>query len=194
MALADHLTVAVPTGLVVWAAKMIPPYIGFGSPVQRAQDEAEAFWHVPISIDPGWWCHRLGPATVGPCSVYADLEKGGVITNHIRLGFGDFYFGGCHGEAVMRRDHMLLVPIIWRSEKTEDRKAYIADMRFLEDQGDRHYPIGTTDKKVKFHLRITCGKFAASSPHKYLIKVPQASSNGHFQVEQEFEGEGSTGA
>lgn len=167
----------------------MPPVIDFGSPVQRQKDEAECHYHVPIKIFPRL---KIGPATLGGCWIYMDRYEGDEIIDKIRLCWGDTAFEPVSNATALINGQVALVPIVWRSENNNERRAFITDMRFF-DKKEKYYPLLPDRAKHRFKLRVKCGKFERTSDHFYLIRVPVGTSNGHFTVEIEYEGEGSRG-
>lgn len=169
----------------------MPPIVEFGSPVQRAKTRGQSFWHVPIKIYPRVF-KRVGPATLSHCRVYLDLYRGDDIANKIRLGFGDMYTDQPKKEETLQAGRPLLIPVVSRSEDSNDGRATIADLAFHNSEGTPNL-VENDRKKNKFRLRVKSGKDEWVSPHFYIIRVPIEPSNGQFSVEIEFEGEGTQG-
>jgi hypothetical protein len=183
-------TIAFPAaGVANWLRlNLMPPRIDFGSPVQRAKSELESFWHVPIKLHPRWW---IGTSSLVNCRAYLDVYEGGHCKERIRLCWGDQTYKEREDYEHLRRGHVSLAPVAWRTELGEDRNGYFADARLVKsDQQERVHPISNTRVKYRFRLRIKSETFWAESPHFYQVRCPPISSNGHFIVEIEYEGEG----
>lgn len=176
-------TVSVPVGLVLrtlWA--VMPPWIEFGSPVQRARsdNEAESFWHVPVRVWPMLF-KRMGPGEIYGCRAFLEFDG-----KEIPLYWGDWKFGKCYAAASLTKGVPEMIPVIYRSEADKDRNAYIADSRFHE-QGTRHYPVLPDREKHLCRLIIRRGTKRYASPHRYVIRVPKGRGNGHFTMEIEYD-------
>ena len=185
-------SIQMPAGMLVWlGVKLMPPIIHFGSPVQRGKVEAESFWHIPISIKGRFW--NIGPATLPGCRIFVDRYEADSKKEAIRMGWGDMTTEQPRQEELLRKHVVSLVPVAWRAEMGNDRDGYFTDTRFLEDRGDKYHPISSDRIKHKFKLRIKCGGFSRASPYFYVVRAPKSESNGHFVVEVEYEGEGTTG-
>lgn len=169
----------------------MPPVIDFGSPVQRQKDEADCHYHIPIKIYP-CLLKKIGPATLGGCWVFMDRYNGSNLIDRIRLCWGDAAFESTREEVALRKEHVVLVPIVFRSEKDNERRAFITDSRYFL-KNERPYPLDANRSKHRFKLRVKSGGFESTSPNFYIIRVPVGRSNGHFTVEIEYEGEGSVG-
>ena len=188
------VTIAIPAGpLLGFAAWLMPPVAEFGCPVQRGKHDGESFWHIPVQIFPRLW-KKIGPATISPCKVYMDRYSGDQKTDSIQLGWGDMHFEDGKAEELLQKGRVVLVPIVWRSELGDDTNAYIADLNFLRDRSQLVRSIAGDRKKNKFKLRVKSGaSWEKTSAHLYMIRVPDAQSNGQFSVEMEYEGEGTQG-
>jgi hypothetical protein len=184
----EHLTVSAPTGLLMTVGRwLLPPRVVFGSPVQRGKDEAESFWHIPIKIARKW---GVGPGTLSGCIVYLDACHLGVITEKVRLPWGDAVFQPMAQRTDLENGEAILVPIASRSEKEAERNVTITSLKFFVGTG-AEIILSTARDKFRFRLRVKSGDKTYTSEHFYLIRVPSRNgSNGHFVCEIEYEGGG----
>lgn len=179
-----NLSIGFGMGLI---RMILPPRLVFGSPVQRSKDEAISFWHIPIAIK-----SRLpfAPSSMANCKLYFDRIEDKMVVDRIRLLWGDAVFARLGEVANFSPHDILLAPIVMRKEGNDNR-GYIVDRRHLEGR-QQPYPIEPDRHKVIFRLRIKVGKKEIVSPHNYIIRVPNGTSNGHFTCEIEYEGEGTS--
>jgi hypothetical protein len=152
-------TLQIPLGLLASAGlKVMPPVVEFGCPVQRAKNEGEAWWHVPVKIYP-FIFKFIGPATVANCQAFLDLYRGDTVENSIRLAWGDMMLESPREFEMLRKGHVSLIPIAWRSENDSDKNGYFTDTRFIAHNREKSYPIKNDRDKYRFRLRVKSGSF-----------------------------------
>ena len=165
----------------------MPPVVVFGSPVQRSKEEAESLWHIPATLHRSY---RVGPTTLDDCAFYLDEYEGNECVISMPLMVGDVSFTSLQERVQLVTDRVFLVPVAWRSEKDGDMCGYITDTRYFIHK-KRFHLLSPDRKKHRYRLRVKYGNQSQISPHFYLLRVPTISSNGHFVLEIEYEGEGS---
>jgi hypothetical protein len=181
----------IPVGLLWTLARWaMPPRVEFGSPVQRQKKESTCHYHVPIKLCPRF---KIGPGTMPNCRIFLDRYSGDIVSESIRLCWGDACFSEISERENLYKDEMFLVPIAWREEEKNDGNAYITDTRYFKNEGEKVHALTPDRSKHRFKLRVKSGKYERASPHFYLLRVPVGVSNGHFTVEIEYEGEGTRG-
>jgi len=169
--------------IVLW---FVPPRVVFKSPSQRAKDETESFWHVPITVRPAI---RWGSGSLDDCRIYLDVYEGKVCKDQIRMCWGDLGFTRKPEDTCnLRHGIVSLVPICKRSE-TVGGFAIVTDQKFL-NMGDADKIVSADRSKYRFKLRVKSGTLERTSPHFYQVRVPRSNSNGQFILEMEYEGFG----
>lgn len=174
-----------PIALAQWGAGLIWPSPLFGSPVQRAKERHLSWWHVPVHIR----APLVGRSSIDRCNVHMRMHRDDPYGDRLidlRWQSKDKKEGD--SETDLRPGIVKLVPVAWREEGS-DRNAYITDQQFLM-AGQRGLPLEPLEGKHKFKLIVQAGEKSWEAPHFYIIRVHDMESNGHFVVEQEYEGRG----
>jgi hypothetical protein len=166
--------------------KSLPPIVVFGSPVQRAKEEDESYWHIPVTLRRRG---RIGPGKLAHCRVFLDEYQQGRVVHKIQMAWGDAVFKSTAEYATLTTDEVLLVPIAFRTETGNDRSGYIASLKYTIHK-DSERVLQNDRKKFRFKLRVLNGKKTIMSPRVYQLRIPKGKSNGQFCCEIEYEGEG----
>lgn len=143
-----EVSVPVPAGILdaVWRL-MLPPTVSFGSPVQRAKTLEESWWHIPVNVARKW---RVGPDEIFNVRAYAELLRGGSVSQTLRLYWGDAQFEKVSAHGHLEAGRVSLLPVVWRHEGS-DPFAYITDQEFFSKDVKKHR-IGPD--RVKHKLRL----------------------------------------
>ena len=130
----------------------------FGSPVQRSKNEAESFWHVPVTLRRRW---KIGPGDLPGCIAYLDSYEKDSVAVRIRLCWNGAVFSKAGERGNLTIHETLLVPIAWRQEG-DDLNGYITDTRHIL-KNESPYPVPSDRKKLRFKLRVKSGKIEQAS-------------------------------